>query len=68
MLCFHSGEETMKDQYRIVLVDDNARLRQELIKYLEAKTDLEIIGEAGDGVELLALLDKLSAEKQPLPH
>jgi len=58
----------MRDSYRIVLVDDNVWLRLELIKYLEAKTDLEIIGEANDGVELLALLDKLSAEQQPLPH
>jgi DNA-binding NarL/FixJ family response regulator len=58
----------MREPYRIVLVDDNVLLRQELIKYLETKTDLEVIGEAGDGIELLALVDKLSAGKQPLPH
>jgi DNA-binding NarL/FixJ family response regulator len=58
----------MRESYRIVLVDDNIWLRLELIKYLETKNDLEIIGEANDGVELLALLDTLSADKKQLPH
>jgi len=50
--------------YRIVLADDYVPFRKELIKRLNEMAGLEIIGEAGDGLELLHLLDS----SEPLPH
>jgi DNA-binding NarL/FixJ family response regulator len=48
------------DPYRIVLADDHVMLRQGLRKILEGMADVEIIGEAGDGIALLHLLNRLS--------
>ena len=45
------------DPYRIVLADDHVILRQGLRMILEQKPDLQVIGEVGDGLELLDLLD-----------
>jgi DNA-binding NarL/FixJ family response regulator len=42
--------------YRIVLADNHALLRQGLKRILRERSDLEVIGEAGDGSELLNLL------------
>jgi len=42
--------------YRIVLTDDHVLLRQGLRRIIEGVGDLQVIGEAGDGLELLALL------------
>lgn len=42
--------------YRIVLADDHALFRQGLKKIIDGNTDLEVAGEAGDGMELLVLL------------
>ena len=42
--------------YRIMLADHHTTLRQGLKRILEEKQDLEVIGEAGDGNELLSLL------------
>jgi DNA-binding NarL/FixJ family response regulator len=49
-------------RYRIVLADDHAMMRQGLRKIMEGVADLEVIGEAGDGIELLALLERV------IPH
>jgi two-component system, NarL family, response regulator NreC len=43
--------------YRIVLADDHALFRQGLRKIIEGVADLEVAGEAGDGLELLSLLE-----------
>ena len=43
--------------YRVVLADDHVLFRQGLKAILEGKADLEVIGEAGDGLELLNLLN-----------
>lgn len=45
------------DKYRIVLADDHAMVRQALKRLIEGERDLEVIGEAGDGIELLSLLN-----------
>ena len=45
--------------YRIVLADDHALFLQGLKKVLEGAADLEVIGEAADGIELLDLMNKL---------
>lgn len=44
------------DRYRIVVADDHVLIRQGLGKIINGNSELEVIGEAGDGVELLALL------------
>ena len=50
--------------YHIVLADDHDMMRQGLRRMLEGKSDLEVIGEAADGLELLNLLDSY----QLTPH
>jgi DNA-binding NarL/FixJ family response regulator len=43
--------------YRVVLADDHVLFRQGLKGILERTADLEVVGEACDGLELLKLLD-----------
>jgi len=43
--------------YQIVLADDHALFRQGLRKIIEGVADLGVAGEAGDGLELLSLLE-----------
>ncbi len=50
------------NSYRIILADDHVMLREGLKRILSERTDLEVIGEAGDGLELLNLL------KRMIPH
>lgn len=45
--------------YRIVLADDHVLVRQGLRRILEGMPDLEVIGEANDGLELLDLLRRV---------
>ena len=40
--------------YGIMLTDDHLLLRQGLRKIIEGVSDLEVVGEAGDGEELLS--------------
>lgn len=49
-------------RYRIILADDHVLIRQGLGKIIEGVGDLEVIGEAGDGFELLALLKTVAPE------
>lgn len=44
------------DRYRIVLADDHVLIRQGLGGLIKGEAGLEVVGEAGDGFELLALL------------
>lgn len=44
--------------YRIVLADDHALFRQGVKKIIDGVADLEVTGEAGDGLELLSLLQR----------
>jgi DNA-binding NarL/FixJ family response regulator len=46
--------------YSIVLADDHVLLRQGLRRILEGSADLEVIGEASDGIDLLVLLKQLT--------
>ena len=48
--------------YRIVLADDHVLVRQGLRKIIDGVADLEVIGEAGDGLELLELLKRLTPD------
>ena len=47
--------------YRVVLADDHIPFRQGLRKVLEQDTGLKVVGEAGDGLELVALLKEIIA-------
>lgn len=44
------------ETYRIIVADDHALFRQGLKGILQGVADLEVVGEAGDGLELLRLL------------
>ncbi|MBU0908157.1 MAG: response regulator transcription factor, partial [Proteobacteria bacterium] len=46
----------MMTPYRIVLADDHAMFRQGIKNILETVEDLEVVGEASDGLMLLDLL------------
>ena len=48
--------------YRIILADDHVILRQGLKKIIEGRPDMEVVGEAGDGLELLRLVKQLSPQ------
>lgn len=47
------------DPYRIILADDHVLIRQGLRKIIDEVAGLEVAGEAGDGRELLELLNRL---------
>ena len=44
------------DGYRIVIADDHPLFRQGLTRIIDGVSDLEVVGEAGNGSELLELL------------
>jgi DNA-binding NarL/FixJ family response regulator len=46
------------DPYRVVVADDHNMFRQGLKRILSEKVDLEVVGEVGDGLELLNLLNQ----------
>lgn len=53
---------TEGDSVRIVLVDDQELMRAGFRMVLDAQPDLEVVGEAGDGDELLPLLETLTVD------
>jgi DNA-binding NarL/FixJ family response regulator len=50
------------DRYRIILADDHPLLRQGLKKIIHENGAMKVIGEAGDGMELLKLLPKTNPD------
>jgi len=44
---------------RVLLVDDHAMVRRGLRSVLESYSDVEVVGEAGDGEEAVALVERL---------
>ncbi len=48
--------------YRIVLADDHVLVRQGLRRILAEEADLEVVGEASDGLELLELLNRIKPD------
>ncbi len=50
------------NSYQIILADDHVILRQGIKKIIDEYGDLQVIGEAGDGLELLELLKKSSPD------
>ena len=49
---------TAADTIRILLVDDQARVRMGFRMLLEAEPDLHVVGEAGDGASAIRLADR----------
>jgi DNA-binding NarL/FixJ family response regulator len=49
----------------IVLVDDHAMVRKGLRAFLDTEDDLEIVGEAADGHEAIAVVDTISLTRPP---
>ena len=47
---------------RVVLADDHTLVRAGLRKLLESLPDIEVVGEASDGLELLALAERLQPQ------
>jgi len=47
-----------RDSIRVFLCDDHALFRQGIRKLLELEDDIELVGEAGNGEEMLAMLKK----------
>ena len=52
----------MTTAYRIVLVDDHVIVRQGLRKIVDAAAGVEVVGEADDGLQLLALLNHVTPD------
>ena len=48
--------------YRIVLADDHVMFRKGIRNILERDEDLEVVGEAGDGLELLKFIKKATPD------
>jgi DNA-binding NarL/FixJ family response regulator len=48
--------------YRVVLADDHVLVRQGLRRMIDSTLELKVVGEASDGLELLALLRKQVAD------
>jgi len=51
-------EELGIGPYRIMLADDHVLVRQGIRKIIQENREMEVIGEAGDGLELMDLLKK----------
>ena len=49
-------------QYNIVLADDHILVRQGIKKIILEDVDMRVVGEAGDGIELLEILEKLTPD------
>lgn len=52
----------MMKRYRVILADDHALVRRGLKMILEDHGHVEIVGEAGDGLELLSALNRVEPD------
>jgi NarL family two-component system response regulator LiaR len=53
---------TTSKRIRVLMVDDHAMMRIGLATFLQAFDDLELVGEASNGIEALELCDKLQPD------
>jgi CheY-like chemotaxis protein len=58
-LITQNSELQQLSKVRVLLVDDHAMVRQGLRSLLENHRDVEVVAEAGDGLQAIALTDKL---------
>ena len=52
----------MSDRVRVVLVDDHEMVRQGVRALLKAETDFEVVGEAGDGLSALEMVERVKPD------
>jgi DNA-binding NarL/FixJ family response regulator len=52
----------MESPYRIVIADDHVLFRHGIRSIVSANANLEVIGEVGDGIELLNILKKIAPD------
>ena len=52
----------MTEAIRVLIADDNARFRRGLRALLDATPDIEVVGEAADGAEAVALAERLQPD------
>ncbi len=50
------------EKIRVLLADDHAFVRESIRQFLEKESDLEVVGEACDGEQLIALADQLEPD------
>lgn len=50
------------DPVKILIADDHPMMREALMTALEDESDLQVVGEANNGIEALALADKLKPD------
>jgi DNA-binding NarL/FixJ family response regulator len=48
--------------YNIVLADDHILVRQGIKKIIQEDGNMQVVGEAGDGLELLEILEKITPD------
>jgi len=53
------GAKAAMDKIRVIIADDHAIVREGTRQLLEREEDMEVVGEAGDGEEAVALATKL---------
>lgn len=49
----------MDNKIRVLIADDHAVVRQALVSFLEGQPDMEIVGEASDGAQAVAMARRL---------
>ncbi len=49
-------------KYRIILAEDHVLMRQGIKKIIQENPELAVVGEAGDGLELLHLLEEFTPD------
>ena len=52
----------MKRRIRVAIADDDVKVREALFRYLSQERDIELSGEAGDGVEALRLVGSVPVD------
>ena len=59
--CFPGGkgEPSFTKHYRIILVDDHDMFRRAIKRIIKEAANLKVVGEAGDGYEVLDLLKEI---------
>ena len=55
-------------QYKIILADDHVLMREGLKRIIQEDPELRVVDEAGDGVELLEILEKSTPDMVIMDH
>ena len=60
-ICF-GKKRSLLDRIRVVLVEDHVVVRQSLRQFLNRASDLEVVGEAGDGEQAVRVATELKPD------